>query len=484
MNYKHSFHLRIPLIVLGILAALLLSACMPQPGVMLPATPPPTPFMPTGQPALATAQPVPTLPSDGTYDVLFRIPKGPEGVTYQGEGMPEMQIVGPAALAVGPDGSFWVLDTLAQRILRYNPAGERLAILALEDQPRALSDLAVSANALYVLDGWPTPPEVLRLSYDGQVSARYPLPPNYTLSDGVTGLGLDADGAPLIELFLRSRWARLLDANGAVAPAPLPGLSSGGITFNARPAGLNQPDRDLSQGEIIAGEVRIPVSVTHTLGGLSLLSFAPDGSVLVELQELIDGAVFQVDQTVRRYTPDGQLLGMALVPLGAQYAPVSHALAVAPDGAVYALGTRPDGAGILRLQFVDSLPPLAKPVLTEPTPAPSATPAAGPQDPDPATIAVVGLLDAWMRGEDVRPYLALNLRAEAEAGRPLDQILGLHPITLESYAVGAPISRPEQTGFYVIPALLSYQGFSEERLFTVTVEGHEWRISATAPGGS
>lgn len=463
----------------------LLSACAPQPGVTLTATPAPTTLLaPTIQPAPAPAQPAPALPSDGTYDVLFRIPKGPEGVTYRGEGMTEVQIVGPAALAVSPDGSFWVLDTLAQRVLRYNPAGERLAILPLDDQPRALSDLVVSADALYVLDGWPTPPEVLRLSYDGQVSARYPLPPSYTLSDGVTGLGLDADGAPLIELFLRSRWARLLDADSAVAPAPLPGLSSGGITFNARPADFSQPESDLSQGEITAGDMRIPVSVTHTLGGLSLMGFAPDGSVLVELQELIDGAVFQVDQTVRRYTPDGQLLGMARVPLAAQYAPVSHALAVGFDGAVYALGTRPDGAAILRLQFVDSLPPLANPVPTAPTSAPSATPAAGPQDPDPATMAVVGLLDAWMRGEDVRPYLALNLHAEAETGRPLDQILGLHPITLDSYAVGAPRSRPEQTGFYVIPATLSYQGFSEERRFTVTVEGHEWRISATAPGGS
>ncbi len=57
------------------------------------------------------------------------------------------------------------------------------------------------------------------------------------------------------------------------------------------------------------------------------------------------------------------------------------------------------------------------------------------------------LLDAWMHGEDGRPYLALNLRAEAEAGRPLAQILGLHLITLDGYAAGAPRSRPEEPGF-------------------------------------
>lgn len=88
------------------------------------------------------------------------------------------------------------------------------------DEQRALSDLAVTAADVYILDGFPTPPEVLRLTYDGQVAARYPLPPGYSLNDGVTGLGLDAEGAPLLELFLRSRWARLLDAGGAVAPSP------------------------------------------------------------------------------------------------------------------------------------------------------------------------------------------------------------------------------------------------------------------------
>jgi hypothetical protein len=125
------------------------------------------------------------------------------------------------------------------------------------------------------------------------------------------------------------------------------------------------------------GTASIPVSVTHTLGELSILGFAPDGSIYVELQELIDGAVFLVDQTVRHYASDGRLLGLARVPLATQYTPVGHALAVGPDGAVYALGTRPAGAEILRLRFGPTLAPLAQPAPTEPAPNRSPAPATG-----------------------------------------------------------------------------------------------------------
>jgi len=102
-----------------------------------------------------------------------------------------------------------------------------------------------------------------------------------------------------------------------------------------------------------------------------------------------------------------------------------------------------------------------------------------PQDPDPGTTAVAGLLSGWMGGQDVRPYLGHELRAQADAGRPLDQLLGLHPVELVNYSISAPAQTPERDGQYVIPAVLDYRGFNEIRYFVVGLEGHEWKILGT-----
>jgi hypothetical protein len=92
-----------------------------------------------------------------------------------------------------------------------------------------------------------------------------------------------------------------------------------------------------------------------------------------------------------------------------------------------------------------------------------------------AADAVRMFLGAWTSGGDVKPYLAANIRAEMEAGRPLHAILGLHPVALASFDVRAAEDRPSEVLF--VPATLTYQGFSEERVFTLAVEDHQWKIN-------
>jgi hypothetical protein len=45
--------------------------------------------------------------------------------------------------------------------------------------------------------------------------------------------------------------------------------------------------------------------------------------------------------------------------------------------------------------------------------------------------------------------------------------------------VQPPEDRPSEVLF--VPATLVYEGFSEERLFTLVVEGNQWRINGSQP---
>jgi hypothetical protein len=112
--------------------------------------------------------------------------------------------------------------------------------------------------------------------------------------------------------------------------------------------------------------------------------------------------------------------------------------------------------------------------VTVPDPAPPAGPsqAAAPE-------TVRALLAGYTKQADLKPYLATNMRREMEAGRPLHAILGLQPVALQSFEVDAPEDRPSEVLF--VPATLVYEGFTEERLFTLVVEDGTWRINGSQP---
>ena len=54
---------------------------------------------------------------ENTHEIVFTIPTGKEGVQYEGENIPEMLPWGPAALATASDGTFWIADTVGNRLL-------------------------------------------------------------------------------------------------------------------------------------------------------------------------------------------------------------------------------------------------------------------------------------------------------------------------------------------------------------------------------
>lgn len=142
----------------------------------------------------------PVSAQDGnTHEIVFTIPVGPEGVQYQGEGIPEMLVGGPAAFAVAPDGSFWIADTVGNRLLHYSSKGNALGVINLAGRAVGIGDLAVTSSDVLALDIAAVIPRILRLSPDGKLLARYELPEGLRLENGLSGIALGDQGEILVE---------------------------------------------------------------------------------------------------------------------------------------------------------------------------------------------------------------------------------------------------------------------------------------------
>ena len=292
-----------------------------------------------------------------THETVFIIPGGKDGVQYEGE-RPEMLTWGPTAFAIAPDGSFWIADTVGNRLLHYSPKGEALNAINLnEHQVVGVGDLEITASGIWVLDIAAVMPRVLHLSPDGELLASVGVPKELGLANGLSGIAVGEQGQVLVEREGSAFVSQLVDADGKVAPVVLDGYIHGGRLYTAGP--VDMAAVDATRGHIMAGNKRVEVGVNHRLGGLRLLSVNADDDFYVVVDEVaIADSGVQVDQTVRHYDPAGELLGLARVPLAEQYAYVAHGLAVSPDGGVYALITRPDRVEVRRLRFSRELKPI------------------------------------------------------------------------------------------------------------------------------
>ena len=162
----------------------------------------------------------------------------------------------------------------------------------------------------------------------------------------MTGLAVGDGGEILVEREGGVLLSQLVNAQGVLEPAPLPGYTHEGRLYKAQLA-----DWQTSHGSVTAGSTRIDVAVPHALAGLHILGFTPAGDFYVVVEEMVSTPAVRVDQTVHLYSPAGELLGMARVPIAERYTYVQHGLAVGPDGCVYALFTRPDQVDVVCLGF-------------------------------------------------------------------------------------------------------------------------------------
>jgi len=262
-------------------------------------------ILPPKAPAPAGAQ------EGNANEIIFTIPIGKEGVQYEGENVPEMLTWGPAAFTVAPDGSFWIADTVGNRLLHYSSKGNLLHIIKLDGHVVGAGDLEATASDILVLSQASVPPKVVRLSLDGTVVASYELPEGLRLEDGLSGIALGDKGEVVVEREGGAFVHQLVDAEGKFAPRPLEGYIHCGRLYRARPADLT--GADTTRGNITAGNTNIEVVVPHDLGGLRILGFGPDGSFYVIVEEVTVNGAIKVDQTVRHYNAAGKLLGVARV---------------------------------------------------------------------------------------------------------------------------------------------------------------------------
>jgi hypothetical protein len=299
-------------------------------------------------PAVTGTVPVASATGTDVGRVIFTVPVGPEGVQYG------PNYSGPAALAAAPDGTFWIGDTVGNRLLHYDSRGILLSRIDLSGYGVVgLGDVTATDAGILVLDIAAPVPRVLHLTGDGLQVAAYALPEGLRVEDGLTGLDVGDQGEILVEREGGALLSQLVNARGVLEPLPLQGYTHQGRLYKTQLA-----DGRESHGSITAGDARIEVSVSNVLAGLRILGFTPADELYVVVEEMTGTRAVSVDQTVRLYGPAGELLGLARVPVAEQHTYVQHGLAVGRDGAVYALLTRPDHVEVVRLSFAAELPPI------------------------------------------------------------------------------------------------------------------------------
>ena len=382
MNIKTASMLQ--LYTLLLVTVLLLFACTTTNSQVIP--PPTTLPAFTPQPTV-TPRPtsVPTAPSSPTpvstpissivienqpdilYETIFTIPVGEAGVTYQGVGIPGMEITGPNALAILPDMSFFVADLIGNRLLRYDSRGKLLKTIDLYSIGIVnVADLRATNTELILLEiSFKISPEryrVNRLSFDGELAASYDIPEGYHLENGLTGISVDCEGEILLELEGGYKLYRLVDSKGNLNVAS---TTSDYLCYGKSYRVINPgPGKTPT---LIAGNIRLETQLTTGFGGLRLLGVLEDGSFYVIREDVVSDDVVSegaVDQTVHYISADGLQLGLARVPIAETYYYVMRNLAIGPDGYVYALLPQPDSVHIIRLNFFRSIEPLVPSAVT------------------------------------------------------------------------------------------------------------------------
>lgn len=287
---------------------------------------------------------------------LFSLPVGSEGILYEGGQSVDSLPWGPAALAVAPDGTFWIADTVGNRLRAYGARGEPKAILDLAPLGIVgIGDLEAGSAGLWVLDIAAPVPALLHLTPEGKLLQRKALPKGLRLEDGLSGIALGDSGEVWIECWGGARLVQLLDSRGQLDVRELPGYVRHGRIYSAQPADLGRGEG--SHGRVTVDGQATEVTVLHTLAGLRFLGARNTGDFFLLVEEMVSTPTIRIEQTVRHYSAEGVLLGTALLPGEEPYTYVAQGIVMGPDGSVYALLTRRDGLEVWRLAFFEGQVP-------------------------------------------------------------------------------------------------------------------------------
>lgn len=287
-------------------------------------------------------------------EIICQIPIGDQGIHYE-ENL-NVPPWGPSAFVIGSDQTFWIADAAANRVLQFDKTCNLELIISLDGLATAPTDLAVTTEALWVLDASSQQATILQFSRNGDWIAQYPLPESLSIAEGLSGITLSPQGELLVEQENGAQLHRMVKSSDSTISAAASSYVLEEQSIQVSISGLTSDNP--ATGYINTGSIEIKISVPNNLGGLRVLGFAQDHSLYAVLEEVALRNTIIVDQRLQHYAPDGTLLGEARSPVQTQYTYVPHALAMDTNGNVYFLVTHPTGVEIRRLDFVTDLEPL------------------------------------------------------------------------------------------------------------------------------
>jgi hypothetical protein len=294
------------------------------------------------------------------YSVLFSISVG-DGADIKYRGGGDIEINGPNAIAVLPDGSIIVSDIVGNRLLKYDQAGKLLKIIDLEEVGIFnVVDLRVKENEIYLLEISGSRYRVDRITPDGNLISSDEFPPNFpigesglTLANVLTGIAVDCGGNILLEIANGSELFRLVDIRSSMQPSEI----VKDYYCNEKKYRVTNPGPK-GTPKIIAGNIILETELTTGLGGFQLLDVLDDGSLFIIREDVVNEQVIKVDQTLHFIDANGIVRGMSRIPASEFLYYVMRSIAIESTGEVLALIPRPNSIDIVRLIFYEQLEPL------------------------------------------------------------------------------------------------------------------------------
>ena len=296
---------------------------------------------------------------DDLYKTVFSIPVGENSVIqYRGGDNPNMEITGPNAIAVLPDGSFMIADLIANRLLHYDKTGYLLNTIDLYELGIVnVADLRIQGDMLFLLEislnFSPPRYRVNQLSLTGILVATHDIPEGFHIENGLTGIAIDCEGQIVLEMAGGSDLYRLEDIQRNSDMTTVPnGYQCDNRIYQIINPGPQKPPA------IVTNDVIYETQLTTGWGGFNILDMFGDGSFFVLREDVVNGQIIQVDLTVHYIGSDMVSQGVARAPIDEAYYYIMRDIAVTTQGDVFMLLPRHYSLDVIQLNFYREIEPL------------------------------------------------------------------------------------------------------------------------------